>query len=140
MSMTSSSSISVSSITRMSATVKDLFVYLYDLSPLELDLLLILNRINEPLTLDEISKEADRDRTTVFRSLQKLVKAGICNKETKTIKDGGYYHIYSPIDIETFKLETQKRVNELKEGLDRILKKFEQDMNKAIESSYNERK
>jgi predicted transcriptional regulator len=140
MSMTSSSSISVSSITRMSATVKDLFVYLYDLSPLELDLLLILNRINEPLTLDEISKEADRDRTTVFRSLQKLVKAGICNKETKTIKDGGYYHIYSPIDIETFKLETQKRVNELKEGLDRILKKFEQDMNKAIESSYYERK
>jgi predicted transcriptional regulator len=124
----------------MSATVKDLFVYLYDLSPLELDLLLILNRINKPLTLDEISKEADRDRTTVFRSLQKLVKAGICNKETKTIKDGGYYHVYSPIDIETFKLETQKRVNELKEGLDRILKKFEQDMNKAIESSYNERK
>jgi predicted transcriptional regulator len=127
---------SVSSITRMSATVKDLFVYLYDLSPLELDLLLILNRINEPLTLDDISKEADRDRTTVFKSLQKLVRMGICNKEAKTIKDGGYYHVYSAIDVETFKLETQRKVNELKEGLDRILKKFEQDMNKAIESSY----
>lgn len=134
--MTSSPSISVSSITRMSATVKDLFVYLYDLSPFELELLLILNRVNKPLTLDEISKEADRDRTTVFRSLQKLVKAGICNKETKTMKDGGYYHLYSAIDLETFKLETQKRVNELKEGLDRILKKFEEDMTKAIESSY----
>jgi len=120
----------------MSATVKDLFVYLYDLSPFELELLLILNRVNKPLTLDEISKEADRDRTTVFRSLQKLVKAGICNKETKTMKDGGYYHLYSAIDLETFKLETQKRVNELKEGLDRILKKFEEDMTKAIESSY----
>src|SRR5215204_7736149 len=136
MDMTSSPSISVSSITRMSATVKDLFVYLYDLSPFELELLLILNRVNKPLTLDEISKEADRDRTTVFRSLQKLVKAGICNKETKTMKDGGYYHLYSAIDLETFKLETQKRVNELKEGLDRILKKFEEDMTKAIESSY----
>jgi predicted transcriptional regulator len=124
------------SLTRMSATVKDLFIYLYDLSPLELDLLLILNRTNEALTLDEISQHADRDRTTVFKSLQKLVKAGICNKETKTMKDGGYYHVYSAIDIETFKLETQKRVKELKEGLDRILKRFEQDMNKAIESSY----
>jgi predicted transcriptional regulator len=65
-----------------------------------------------------------------------LVKAGICNKEIKTMKDGGYYHVYSPIEIETFKLETQKRVNELKEGLDRILKKFEEDMTKAVESSY----
>ncbi len=127
---------SLSSITRLSATVKDLFTYLYDLSPLELDLLLILNRINKPVTLDEISQEADRDRTTVFRSLQKLVKAGICNKETKTLKEGGYYHLYSPISIETFKMETQKRANELKDGLDRILKKFEDDMNKAMESSY----
>ena len=126
----------LSSITRMSATVKDLFTYLYDLTPMELDVLLILNRINKPLTLDEISQESDRDRTTVFRSLQKLVRAGICNKETKTMKDGGYYHVYSPIEIETFKLETQKRVDELKEGLDRILKKFEQDMTKAIELSY----
>jgi predicted transcriptional regulator len=126
----------LSSITRMSATVKDLFTYLYDLAPLELDLLLILNRINKPLTLDEISQVTDRDRTTVFRSLQKLVNAGICNKETKTMRDGGYYHVYSPIEIETFKLETQKRVDELKIGLDRILKKFEEDMNKAIESSY----
>jgi predicted transcriptional regulator len=88
------------------------------------------------MTLDDISQEADRDRTTVFKSLQKLVKVGICNKETKTMKDGGYYHVYSAIDLETFKLETEKRVNELKDGLDRILKKFEEDMNKAIESSY----
>lgn len=131
-----SSSISISSLTRMSATIKDLFTYIYDLSPMELDLLLILNRNGSPLTLDQISQEADRDRTTVFKSLQKLVKAGICNKETKTMKDGGYYHIYSAIDIKTFKIETQKRVNELKEGLDRILKKFEEDMYKAIESSY----
>jgi predicted transcriptional regulator len=131
-----SSSIPISALTRMSATVKDLFTYLYDLSPLELDLLLILNRTNEALTLDQLSQESDRDRTTVFRSLQKLVKAGICNKESKTMKDGGYYHVYSAIDIETFKLETQKRVKELKDGLDRILKRFEQDMDKAIESSY----
>ena len=131
-----SSSIPISALTRMSATVKDLFTYLYDLSPLELDLLLILNRTNKALTLDQLSQESDRDRTTVFRSLQKLVKAGICNKESKTMKDGGYYHVYSAIDIETFKLETQKRVKELKDGLDRILKRFEKDMDRAIESSY----
>ena len=53
------------------------------------------------MTLDGISKEVDRDRTTTFRSLQKLVSLGLCVKETKTIKEGGYYHVYSAVDMET---------------------------------------
>jgi hypothetical protein len=32
----------ISSITRINSTVKDLFIYLYDLSPLDLDLLIIM--------------------------------------------------------------------------------------------------
>ena len=122
----------------MNATVKDLFIQLYDLSPLDLDILfmLIANKGNKPMTLDGISKEVDRDRTTTFRSLQKLVSLGLCVKETKTIKEGGYYHVYSAVDMETFKVETEKRVKELQKSLDRLLKKFENDMQKAISSMY----
>jgi predicted transcriptional regulator len=124
----------LSSLTRLSSTVKDLFTQLYGLSHLELELLLLLYKKKQPMTLDEISQETDRDRTTVFRSLQKLVNEGICNKDTKTIKDGGYYHTYSAIDMETFQLETEKRVNELKNSLDRILNKFKDDLKNAIAS------
>jgi predicted transcriptional regulator len=42
------------------------------------------------MALDEVSKAADRDRSTAFRSLQKLVSFGLLIKETKTIKDRGY--------------------------------------------------
>ena len=131
----------INTLTRMNATVKDLFIQLYDLSPLDLEILfmLISKKNDEPMTLDQISKEADRDRSTTFRSLQKLVTLGLCIKDTKTIKEGGYYHVYSVVDMETFKKETERRVRDLQKSLERLLKKFESDMEQAISSMYEKR-
>jgi predicted transcriptional regulator len=126
----------LNALTRINSTVKELFIYLYDLSPLELDLLFIMIKEAKPLTLEELSNKADRDKSTVFRSVQKLVSAGICIKETRTIREGGYYHVYSAVDIETFKAETQMRVNDLQKSLDRLMRKFESDMHSAISSFY----
>jgi hypothetical protein len=81
-------------------------------------------------------QQADRDRSTTFRSLQKLVSLGLCVKETKTIKDGGYFHVYSVVDMETFKKETERKVKDLQKSLDRLLKKFEGEMQTAISSMY----
>ena len=131
----------INTLTRLNATVKDLFIQLYDLSPLDLEILfmLISKKNDEPMTLDQISKEADRDRSTTFRSLQKLVGLGLCIKETKTIKEGGYYHVYSVVDMKTFKMETERRVRDLQKSLERLLKKFESDMQQAISSMYEKK-
>jgi predicted transcriptional regulator len=126
----------IKTLTRMNSTIKDLFIYLYDLSSLDLDLLLIMVKNKQPLALDELSKKVDRDKSTVFRSLQKLVGLGICMKETRTVKEGGYYHLYSAIDMEAFRAETEKRVKELEQSIHRLLRKFEEDMDKAIASIY----
>ncbi len=126
----------IKTITRVNSTVKDLFIYLYDLSPLELDLVFILIKNKKSMTLEELAKRVDRDKSTAFRALQKLVDLGICNKETKTLKEGGYYHAYSGIDIESFKMETEKRVKELEDSFHRLLRKFEEDMGRAISSFY----
>jgi predicted transcriptional regulator len=128
----------LNALTRINSTVKELFIYLYDLSPLDLDLLFIMIKEAKPLTLEELSNMADRDKSTIFRSVQKLVSAGICIKETRTIKEGGYYHVYSAVDMETFKAETGMRVRDLQKSLDRLMKKFETDMQKAISSFYHE--
>jgi len=130
---------SVNTLTRVNATIKDLFIQLYDLSPLDLDILFMLiskKNYEKPMTLDQISKETDRDRSTTFRSLQKLVTLGLLIKETKTIKEGGYFHVYSVVDMETFRAETERRVKDLQSSLDRLLKKFEGEMQKAISSMY----
>jgi len=127
---------SVSSITRMNSSIRDLFTILYDLSLLELELLFILISKNKPVALETLAKELDRDKTTVFRSLQKMVNLRICEKETKTLKEGGWYHVYKAIDIAAFKMETEKRVKEIKESFDRLLKRFESELDKIISSAY----
>ena len=128
----------LSSLTRMNSTLRDLFIYLYDLSPLDLDILFLLIKEKKPMTLEQISTIADRDKSTTFRSLQKLVSLGICVKETRTLKEGGYYHLYSAIDNKTFKIQTERKVKELEDSFHRLLRKFEDNMQEVIASFYND--
>jgi predicted transcriptional regulator len=122
----------LSSLTRINSTVKDLVIYIYDLSALDSALLFLLIKHNEPMTLEQLSTTFDRDKSNIFRSLQKLVGLGICIKETKTIKQGGYFHLYSAIDVKSLKTETEKKVKELEKGCRRLLRKFEGDMQRVL--------
>ncbi len=124
----------ISTITRLNSTAKDLFIYLYDLSPLDADLFFMLMKSKKPVILDDLAKKINRDKSNVFRSAQKLVSSGICIKETRTIKDGGYYHVYSAVDTKTFKMETEKRVKDLQTSFERILRKFEEDIHNMVSS------
>jgi predicted transcriptional regulator len=124
----------ISTITRLNSTAKDLFIYLYDLSPLDADLFFILMKSKKPAILEDLAKKINRDKSNVFRSVQKLVSSGICIKESRSIKGGGYYHVYSAVDTKTFKMETEKRVKELQASFDRILRKFEEDMENMVSS------
>ena len=126
----------ISSITRINSNIKDLFIYLYGLSPLDLELLLILMKKNKPMSVEELARKADRDKSTVFRSLKKMVNEGICVKETRSMKEGGYYHEYGAIDVETFKLETEKRIKDIQTSFERLIKKFEDDIQHMLSSFY----
>jgi predicted transcriptional regulator len=128
-------------ITRINSTIKDLFTNIFDLSPLEVDLVLFLIANNDTyMTLEELAKETNRDKSTVFRSLQKLVTLGICIKETKTMKGGGYYHTYCAIDVKSFKIITERKVKEIQQSFDRLLKRFEHDLEQQIMSFYKKQK
>ena len=62
----------------------------------------ILKKTGE-LRTDVLAKKIDRERSTVYRSLQKLTSCSLCTKTTKTIETGGYYHTYSCNDTELVK-------------------------------------
>src|SRR4051794_7730449 len=110
------SAYSINTITYTNSTAKELLIYLFDLSPLEIQLLFLLIKTRKSMTLEQLSQKVDRDKSTTFRCLQKLVGLKICIKDAKTLQEGGYYHVYSAIDIQTLKMETEKRVMELKES------------------------
>lgn len=46
----------------------------------------------------DIADSINRDRTTVQRSLNRLVRAGLCSKEKRILKSGGYFYVYYTSD------------------------------------------
>lgn len=121
----------INSLTRPNSGGKDLLAYIYDLSPLDLHLLIILLQAKKPLTLEKLAAKIDRDKSTVFRSVQKMAALGLCIKEAMSLKEGGYYHIYSA-DIGTISKNTKQRIQDIRSSLDNILEKFDDDLNTIV--------
>jgi predicted transcriptional regulator/CheY-like chemotaxis protein len=125
----------VNSLLKGTPGVKDLLVFLYDLSPLDMGLLSILLKSKGMVPLDAIAAEASRDKSTVFRSLQKMVSHNICVKEERNLKEGGYYHVYGVNEIGAIKQSARERIEALRYNIDSVLKKFESELNDLASTS-----
>jgi predicted transcriptional regulator len=122
---------SILSITRVNSSVKDLISFVFNLSNLELEILLLLVKSNpQYITLEGLSRKAARDKSTVHRSLQKLVNERIVHKGTRTQKERGYYHIYCSVDRQSLKTETERRIAEIVKSFNRLLSNFEVEIEK----------
>lgn len=60
--------------------------------------------------MESLANRTSRNKCTVFRSLQKLVSLDLCTKESKTLKAGGYYHVYNAVDIHTIQRNTEQKI------------------------------
>lgn len=76
------------------------------------------------VTADEMGDLLDRERSTAYRSLQRLVGCGLARKETRTIKEGGYFYIYksvTPDDVKDVAEEClEEWYDELREAVDQV--------------------
>jgi predicted transcriptional regulator len=91
------------------------------------------------MTLEELAELSKRKKTTVFRSLQKLISIRLCNRTMKTKKEGGYYYLYTAITVEELKTETLKRVRDLEQSINKLLKAFESHIQRTITTFYQEK-
>lgn len=78
--------------------------------------------------VEDIAQKLNKDRSTVYRSLQKLVSCEICIKEKKTIEKGGYYHIYYCKDIKKIKEKMKECIDEWYKHMENTLARFEKEM------------
>ena len=56
------------------------------------------------------------------------------------MKGGGYYHTYGAIDVKSFKIITERKVKEIQQSLDSLLKRFEHDLNQRLITHYKKQK
>ena len=105
-------------------TCEDIIKCIFELNELDIKVYKILQKTGE-IRADEIAKELKKDRSTIYRSLQKLTCSKIIIKKTKNIEKGGYYHTYSCKDNNTTKQELEKCINNWYKQMKNTIKELE---------------
>ena len=122
---------SINAVTKKGASCTDLLTCLYNLKPTDLEVLQAVAK-NQNASLDQIATKVQKDRSSVHRCLSKLVSINLVNKQTKTIKGGGYYHTYSMLDPVLIKKHARERVIEITESLQMLIDNFDSDLEKHL--------
>ena len=122
---------SINQITRKGASCTDLLTCLYNLKSTDVEVLMAVAN-NENATLDQIASKVKKDRSSVHRCLSKLVSTNLVSKQSKTLKDGGYYHTYAMLDSELILKHAKERVKEITESLQVLVDNFESDFKKHL--------
>ena len=77
-------------------TCQDLVQCAYSLNGFEIE---VYARLLEtgPLNANDLADQMCKDRSTVYRALQKMLSCGMVLRETCSIPRGGYLHVYRAI-------------------------------------------
>jgi len=84
----------------------------------------LLIEADEALTVDEIAERVDRERSTAYRAVQRLLQSGFIQKEQVNYDQGGYYHVYRPVDADQIADEMQRLLNDWYATMGQLIGEF----------------
>jgi len=96
----------------------------HGLKQLDRRVFVVLTERAEPLTVDEIAAEVDRERSTAYRSVQRLVDSGFVQREQVNYDHGGYYHVFRPTNPEEVADEMQRMLNDWYAKMGQLIGEF----------------
>ncbi len=113
------------------ATCEDVMQCFFNLN--EFEIMIYTRLLKEgPQRSDDLAKKVEKDGSTVYRALQKLISCGLCFRETKTIERGGYYHVYSAVSSEIVKSKLEDCISQLNTNMKKALEEFDERFLKKI--------
>jgi predicted transcriptional regulator len=98
---------------------------MHGLKNLDKETFTLLAESPEPLIVDEIADRIDRERSTAYRSIQRLMQAGFVQKEQVNYEQGGYYHVYSPTSSDEITGDMQRMLNDWYAKMGQLIQEFE---------------
>ncbi|MBI0583390.1 MAG: helix-turn-helix domain-containing protein [Methanomassiliicoccus sp.] len=112
------------------SSCRDIIQCAYNLNDLEVEVFRAASR-QGPWRADELADQMGKERSTVYRALQKLISCGMCVRETRSMEKGGYYHVYSAIPHDVLRGRLELCVEEWSKRMKDVLARF--DENYAME-------
>lgn len=86
----------------------------------------LLATAEDPLTVDEIAAEIDRERTSAYRSVQRLREAGVVRQRKRTFDSGSYCHVFEPADPDEVADEMRRLLNDWYATMGQLIAEFRQ--------------
>jgi predicted transcriptional regulator len=105
---------------------EDLLACFHGLKPLDRDCFQVFVEADEPLTVDEVADVVDRERSTAYRSVQRLLQTGFLEKKQVNYDTGGYYHVYVPTDPGAIADEMQRLLNDWYAQTGQLIQEFDE--------------
>jgi predicted transcriptional regulator len=82
------------------------------------------------MTAEHLGELLNRERSTAYRSLQSLMTCGLVHRETRTIKDGGYYYEYIALEPSRLKEMVQGNIDEWYNKMKKLAENIDTDIMK----------
>jgi predicted transcriptional regulator len=105
---------------------EELLSCFYGHTELDKACLRVLGSSGEPLTVDDVAERVDCDRSTVYRSIQRLLTTGFVEKEQVNYDAGGYYHRYTVADPEGAAKDMRAILNDWHSSTKQLIGEFEE--------------
>ena len=87
------------------------------------------------LTVDQIAERVERERSTAYRSVQRLLQAGLVQKEQVNYDQGGYYHVYRPMSAEEVTDDMQRMLNDWYAKMGQLIQEFRDKYDDELETA-----
>lgn len=97
---------------------------IHGLKDLDRECFRALTESAEPLTIDEIAERVDRERSTAYRAIQRLLQAGFIQKDQVNYEQGGYYHVYRPTNPDEVADDMQRMLNDWYAKMGQLIQEF----------------
>jgi predicted transcriptional regulator len=115
---------SMSEMLRGDMECEGLLECFHGLKELDKEVFRELTSHDESLTVDEVAEAIDRERSTAYRSIQRLLNTGFVQKEQVNYDQGGYYHVYHPTDPDEVADDMQRMLNDWYAKMGQLIGEF----------------
>ncbi|HDM25514.1 MAG TPA: TrmB family transcriptional regulator [Thermoplasmatales archaeon] len=102
---------------------EDLMKCAFNLNDLDIKVYKALIETGET-RVEKLSDMLNREKSTIYRSLQKLVSCGICIKKSNNMESGGYFYTYIPLPDDEVKKKLEECIENWYKCLKEKIKKF----------------
>ncbi len=112
-------------VTQENIECSDVLHYILDLNELDMEVYRYLAA--DMKRADELAGKIGKDRSTIHRSLQKLITCGLCRRERHLLEGGGHYYVYTAIQMNIVKETIKSCIDDWYKRMNDALQHFNKE-------------